>query len=249
MLQVNQLIGFGAGDSGPGGIQFVGGKIEGKDGATSGNTTVAINSGLTGGIDTTAASGDFVIAAFAVGSSADRTLSITDGTTGYTLIASELYSNDDLDTNLRVGYKFITGDTTITFGPTGSADEAGIMAAYVFRGVNATTPLDVAATTATGTSGANADAPSITPTTLGAYIVAVGAAAHVGTTATFNAPSDLVDFFTLSRTENYCDTALGIGHKDDWVSGAFNPAAWVHANPNEPTVCSWAAMSIALRPA
>lgn len=232
-------------------IQFVGGKTAAKVGATSGDSTIALNSGLTGGIGSAAQANDVVIAVFATGSTADRTLAITDGTNPYTLIASELYqAGTDYDTNLRVAYKRMgsTPDASTTFGPTGNNSDAGAMAVYVFRGVDPTTPLDVTATTASGGSSSKANPPSITPSTSGAYIVCIGAAAHSdGGSSVFTA-SGLVDFLTIGSNDTN-DVMLGIGHKDDWSSGAFDCAAF----GNSVFVFfefenSWAAMSIALRP-
>ncbi len=230
------------------GIQFVGGVIASKAAATSGNTTLPLNSGLTGGIASAAASGDFVVAAFGTGTSSNRTLSITDGSTGYTLIGSELYAEDSGgDTSLRVAYKFITGDTTVTFGPTGDTDDAGAVAAYVFRGVNTTTPLDVSAATATAGDSGNPDPPSITPVTSGAFIVCVGATGFRGSSGSFSS-SDLTDFMSVYSSNADWDVTMGIGHKPDWVSGAFNPAAFTHS-PGLSVNASWAAVTLALRPA
>lgn len=236
-----------------GGILFVGGAVAAKNGATSGDTTIALNSGLTGGIASAAQAGDLVIAAFATGSTADRTLAITDGSNDYTLIGSELYGNDADDVNLRVAYKFITSDTATTFGPTGSTSDGGAMAVYVFRNVNASSPLDVAAQTATGTNTYLCDPPAITPSTAGAFIVVVGA----GTCGTFSGPpepafasSDLTAFQTVAGASEEVNTAiLGVGHKNDWSSGAFNPAAFTVSNDSDSADNSWAAVTFALRPA
>lgn len=231
-------------------IQFVGGATAAKVGATSGTSTIPLNTGLTGGIASGVSQGDMVIAVFGTGSSADRTLSITDGTTDYTLIGSELYQNgSSRDTNLRVAYKFMgaTPDASTTFGPTGNSDDAGAMAVYVFRGVDPTTPLDVAVTTASNIL-SSADPPAITPLTAGAFIVCVGAAAHSEGSSTDFTASGLVDFVTRGAND-VNDVCIGIGHKDDWTSGAFDCAAFSTGififsdGPN-----SWAAMSIALRP-
>jgi hypothetical protein len=228
------------------GIQFVGGRTATRAASTSGTVTLAINSGLTGGIASAAASGDFVIGIFATASTADRTLSITDGTTDYTLIGSELYANDTYDTNLRVGYKRITADTAITFGATGNANDQGVIGACVFRGVNATTPIDVTTTTATGTDGSAANPPSITPVTPGAFIVCVGASAYdFASGQAFS--SSLTDFFSVRNDAAGNIIVMGFGHKDDWSSGAFDAAAFTPVDTS--SLNSWAAMSIALRPA
>lgn len=229
-------------------IQFVGAATDGKLGATSGTSTIALNSGLTGGIASSVSEGDLVIAVFGTGSTANRTLSITDGANAYTLIASELYSNDNVDANLRVAYKFMgsTPDTNTTFGPTGNASDAGAMAVYVFRGVDQTTPLDVAAVTATGINGVYADPPSITPSTAGSFIVCVGAGAHFAGTQTYSS-SDLTDFISVGGPDDNNDATIGIGHKDDWTSGAFDAAAFTFSSGSNINL-SWAAITIALRP-
>lgn len=229
-----------------GGIQFVGGAVAGKAGATSGNSTIALNSGLTGGIASAAQSGDFVLAAFASASIADRTLAITDGTNNYTLIGSELYGNDatNPDVNLRVAYKFITSDTDVTFGPTGNADDAGVTGVYVFRGVNTTTPLDATPTTYTGASSFLSAFASITPVTPGSVIVLVGGAADPVFNEAWYEPggSGLEHFLSAFQADTY-DCTLGLGYDKDWTSGVYDPVDW----PLQMRVA--ALMTIALRPA
>lgn len=228
------------------GIQFVGGAIAERAAGTSGTVTLSLTS-LTGGISASAASGDLIIAAFAQSRSSDSTLSITDGTTDYTSIA-DLYSNDSRDTNLQVSYKFSTGDTATTFGPTGQAGFAGNIAVYVFRGVNSTTPFDVTTQTATGLNSLLPDPPSITPVTSGAYPVVVGAGGHRAETTGLYTASDLTDFITNTATAGD-RTSMGVGHKPDWTSGAFNPAAFGNNGFTDSTSYSWAAVTMALKPA
>lgn len=227
-------------------ITFVGKATAGKVGATSGTSTISLSSGLTGGSRDHVQAGDLVIAIFATGSAADRTLSITDGTTDYTLTGNELYANDTEDTNLRVGRKFmgVTPDGSVTFGPTGNTADAGTMGVMVFSGVDATTPLDVAVTEATGTNTGAANPPSITPATAGAYVVAIGATG-CNTGATAFTSSDLTDFASVAQLDTE-ESALGFGYIAWSGSGAVDPAAFTG---NTGTSNSWCAMSIALRPA
>jgi hypothetical protein len=230
-----------------GSIVFVGGSTASKIGATSGNSTISLNSGLTGGIASSVSNDDLVIAVFVTGSVANRTLAITDGTNPYTLFASELYQDDTFDTNLRVAYKFVNGDTSTTFGPTGSLDDGGAMAVYVFRGV-ASVVNDVAVVTAQSANSVLADAPSITPVTPGSVVVAVYAGAS-STGEAFDTspfPASLTGW-RVAGGNDVNDASLGIGHAF-WTSGPFNPeAALIEASDS--TNYSWAAMSIALRPA
>lgn len=224
-------------------LQYVGGATATKAGATSGNSTISLTS-LTGGISSSAAAGDIVIAAFATGSSVVRTLSITDGTNAYTLIGSALYSNLTTDTNLRVAYKVLTGaDASVTFGPTGNAADAGAMAVHVWRGVDTATPLDVTATKATGTSTGRPNPAAITPSTSGSVVIAVGAAS-AGTGAVFTS-SDLSNFRTATSADTY-DAMIGIGSYA-WTSGAFDPAQFGGGTTDAGD--SWAAITLALRPA
>lgn len=223
-------------------IQYVGGNTGVWAGAVSGNNTVSLTA-LTGGLSSSAAAGDIVIAVYVVGSTADRALTITDGTNNYTLVDSELYSNGtSYDTNLRVAYKLLTAaDASVTFGPTGNNADAGAAAVHVWRGVNSTTPLDVAAVPATGTGTGRPDAAAITPTTTGAeIIVAGGASAATGA----NFTSSLSNFITTSSADTN-DAMIGVG-AFDWTSGTYNPAAWTGGTTN--AADSWAAMTIALRP-
>lgn len=225
-------------------IEYVGGILATAVGSTSTSVSIPLTSGLTGGIASSVSDGDLVIAAFATGAKANRTLSITDGSSNYTLIGSELHVDDVYDTNLRVAYKFVSGDDEVEFGPTGNASDAGVMAVYVFRGVDSTTPLDVAATSATDTNTFDINPPAITPVTAGAYIVAVGA--HAGSNNTVTSFPGLVETFTASANDAN-PVGFGIGQKQDWTSGSFNPSAW-SISGSDSNDHSWAAMTIALRP-
>lgn len=224
-------------------LQYVGGNTGAWAGATTGNNNVSLTA-LTGGLASSAAAGDIVVAVYVTGSAADRTLSITDGTTAYTLISTEQYSNGTTyDTNLRVAYKVLTAANANTvFGPTGNAQDAGAAAVHVWRGINTATVLDVAAVPATGTGTGRPDGAAITPTTTGAIvIVAGGGAAATGANYT---SSDLSNFRTTTSADNN-DAMVGIG-SFAWTSGAFNPAAWGGGTAN--AADSWAAITLALRP-
>lgn len=225
-------------------IKFVGSATAAKIGATTGDTTIALNSGLTGGLSASVSDGDLVIAVFATSSTANRTLSITDGTTAYTLISPELYANGTRDMNIRVAYKFVSGDTATTFGPTGALGDAGAMAVYVFRDVDATTPLDVTSTNVQQSGGnlISPNPPPITPVSDNTFIVALGATSEADT---FTAPN-LVSFVTFSSVDTRTVT-FGIGHRANWPSGTFNPDGFGTAI-NVLGGRSWAAMTIALRP-
>lgn len=227
-------------------IQYVGGLTASKLGATSGNSTISLTA-LTGGIASAAAAGDIVIAVFGTGTTVDRTLAINDGTTEYTLIGSELYSNDTFDTSLRVAYKIMgaTPDTTVTFGPTGSDEDGGAMAVHVWRGIDTATPLDVTAVTATGINTYLPNAGSITPVTAGAIVIVAGAGGREKDLTGTYAASDLSNFIQNQQTTANGAVIAGVG-SFAWTSGAFDPAAWTGSG--DTTSFSWAAITLALRP-
>lgn len=225
-------------------LQYVGGATATTVGATSGNSTISLTS-LTGGISSSAAAGDIVIAAYAGGAGGAVTFEITDGTNAYTLIAPQQYSNGSTyDTNLRVAYKIMGSapDTSVTFGPTKWENDAGAMAVHVWRGVDTTAPLDVTPTSATGTASSRPDAPAITPTTPGAIVIAVGGGA-AATGAVFTS-SDLSNFRTATSADTH-DAMIGIGSYA-WSSGAFDPAKFGGGTTGMGD--SWAAVTLALRP-
>lgn len=229
-------------------ITYVGGQVGGFAGTTTAQT---ITFALTGGLDTTPAVNDLVIITYAIGSTADRSLAIRNtGATDYTLMGSELYQNDTFDSNQRTAYRFmpVTPETqfvlteTVT-GGTGNAADAGEYTVHVFRGVDLTTPMDVAVVTAGAIDASAVNAAAITPTTAGAWIYASGAAAS--TTGSTMTSSDLTAF-KAGTTVGTNDISLGAGYKV-WTSGAFDPAALGNI-PAGTTANSWTAITAALRP-
>jgi hypothetical protein len=223
------------------GIQYVGGYVEGFAGTTS-NITITLTS-LTGGLASSPAAGDIVIVYFGTSSTADRNLVVS----GYTEVV-ELYSNDLIDTNLVVAYKFmgVTPDTSFTLtGGTLSTADAGAVAVQVWRNVNVGTPLDVTQTTSTITDSVLANPPAITPITSGAVVVAGGAGAHSDGTQTFSS-SNLTGFISVGAVDNF-DVTIGLGYHV-WTSGAFDPAAFTFSGDDD-SFFSSAAVTLALRPA
>lgn len=221
-------------------IVYVGGKIHKRAGATS--TVNVTLSGLTGGIDTEARAGDFVIAGYGIGSTTDRDVAIT---SGYTEQADIFGNGSTYDANLGVFTKVMPGtpDANLTVGSTGSTNDAGVTHIRVYRGVDPSAPMDVAAATATGAGTGKPDPASITPTTTGAVAVFFGAQAAL--TAVALTSSDLGAFIQDTQADTV-DVAVGSGHIE-WISGAINPAVFGGGASNAAN--SWAAVSLALRPA
>lgn len=184
---------------------------------------------------------DLVVLYFGVGGKG-----ATASLSGYTVVA-DLFSDDFYDTTLLVGYKFMgaTPDTGFTLpNGTGSSLDAGAVIVFAIRGVDLNTPVEVT-TTATGINSVYCDPPSITPLTLEAIIISGGAGAHVEGVQTYSS-SSFDGFLTKSQNDS-ADVTIGAGHKE-WLSGAFNPGPFGFSG-GDSVRSSWAAASIAIRPA
>ena len=231
-------------------IKFVGYKMVAVAGATSGDTVVDLSSGLLGGLDDHVSPGDFVTAVYATGSTANRTLSITDGTTDYELIDSERYSDDTYDTNLRVAYKIMgaTPDASVTFGPTGGAADAGIVAVYVRRGVDPLDPI-MSESGGTSTNDANPNGYDFTSLLPGAGLVLIGAGASA-TATPYNDNPDLENFYSLTSSDTN-DVTLGIGFKSSFAGDAGDGVSSIDAWTGAPETGaeSSALIHVILRPA
>jgi len=190
-------------------IQYVGGYSASFVGSTSPDNSVSLTA-LTGGLASSPSANDLVLVFYSTGSEVDRAIGVT--TTGYTE-EQELYSNGaSYDTNLSVSWKVMGGtpDTTVSVSPTGSNNDAGCVIIQVWRGVDTTTPFDVAETTATGVGNTTFNPPAITPTSQSSYIVIVGACG-AGKTISITTPTDLIKFIKITNSASSCNAGLGVG--------------------------------------
>lgn len=225
-----------------GGIQYVGGKTSTvPDGTASANISLT---GLTGGIASAPSVGDLAIVYFGVGFQGSGSAG---SITGYTQVAS-ISADDQYDTSLSVHYRTLVLFTTTQFtipNGTGASGAAGAVVVHVWRNVDSVTPLDVTRTTATGTNSVLCNPPAITPVSIGAIIVAGGAGAHIAGKQTYSS-SNLFGF--QSRfSEETVDVTVGAGYTP-WSGGAFDPAQFTFSAADS-TSNSWAAVTLALRPA
>jgi hypothetical protein len=229
-------------------ITYVGGKAAGIAGAASGNTTVDLTAGLTGGSNVGVSAGDMVIVAYnAASTGALGALLIQDpSAVAYTLVSAQIFANDNFDTNLRVAYKFMptTADANVALGPTGATANGGAYAIHVWRGVSPTQTFDVASATANANNTARADPPSITPITTGAVVVAAAGAANGDMTVafTFAGVANLIQS-TQAATNDPRTALMSVA----WTSGAVNIAA--SSTGSNTGSESWGAITMALRPA
>jgi len=228
-------------------ITFVGSLTFQAAGAASGTTTVAL-SGLrdAAGVQPTWADNDFAIINYATGYTAD--LNYTPPT-DYTEDI-EVFISPTLGTNHCLWWNFIlAADTQVLVPASGHSQAAMGGTIFVFRGVDTSTPFDVARVQASATAAARPNPGAITPTTAGAWIVALGAAATT-TASVLTNPGDLsatTNHFRSAAQADTTDIVVGTGIKTDWSSGAFDPAVWT-GNVAGGAGDTWSAFTLALRP-
>jgi hypothetical protein len=215
-------------------ISYVGGQT---GSAINGGTISLSLTSLSGGSGSTAQAGDIVIVSVGKGSNGASVPTLS--SSGYTQI-SGLYANDDYDANLLTTYKIMGGtpDTTVEIAGSGNAGYGLTAIAHVFRGVHQSTPLDVTATTATGTNTGRPTPPAITPTTSGSLIVCIGAnSAYDGTIS-----SGLSNALSVTVDESYQSGIAGGTYS--WTSGTYTPSQF--AGSTASYFC-WCATTVALR--
>lgn len=215
-------------------IEFVGSATATAN--NGGNPAVDLTA-LTGGIDTAARENDLVVAFGAVPT---NTAGID--WSGYTLIDENVNSASTGRSALY--YKFMTStpDTSATFTGDGDANSSVGALAMVFRGVDTSTPIDVAATAATGSS-TNPDPPAITAPATAEAVVAVFAFSRVNDAA-ITAPTNYSDITIANAGGDTNDVSLAAAWRGGFCIGeAENPAAFTNWSTG-----SWRAISVVLRP-
>lgn len=226
-------------------IQYVGGKTAGRANGTS-DLSVAINSGLTGGIGSAALAGDLVIVTVSTGTAARQPALAITTPSGYTALTAQRTTATTYDTNVQTSYKRMgsTPDTTVTIPASGNNADGQAYTIQVFRGVDDINPLDVTPTYATGSgTNSNPNPAAITPVTAGSWIVFCGGGA-AATGAVYTA-SYLTNFLSSNGADTN-DGTVGAGYYTAWTSGAYDGAAFAGGNANAAN--SWGCTTIALRP-
>lgn len=239
-----------AGAPPPSGIQYVG--SYGLDVSSLSNSvdyTFSLAGVLTGGIASSPQAGDFCVISYATANTADRSNRAIYNAIGAFTQLMTAYVNDTNDTNITIAYKFLESpiDFNVTVGVSSAAAGASGMVAsvHVFRGVNITTPMDVAYVSNPTINTGRPDPLSITPSTSGAKIAVFAAGAYVlGVTNTFTS-SDFDIFTTMGVPGTSRSVAVGFGYKN-WTTGAFNAAQF--GGPAASLADSSIAVVIALRP-
>jgi len=225
-------------------ISYVGGQVGGRAGA---NSTTTVTYALTGGSNSTPQAGDFVVVTMVVGSAGRNPAQAVTAPGTWSNLGQLNPNTQTYDTSMDVSYKRMgtTPDTNLTAPVTGNAQDAQSWTIQVFRGVDSTNPLDVAAVAASAVGTGRPDPGSITPTTSGAWVVICGGGAAT-TGAAYTAPANYTTGFLTNTIADTNDSMIGSGYRS-WTSGAENPAQYTGGTTN--AVDSWAAYTIALRPA
>lgn len=216
-------------------------------GATTTGNSAAYNLSLTslvGGVASAPAAGDLVVVSAGFVSTSNGNPGV--GTAGYTEVA-DLYGNDNRDANFSVNWKVMgaSPDTTVSCNGSGLATDGAVCAAQVWRGVDQSTPMDTAATTATGNNSSVPDGPSIIPASTGAVVIATGLGTGTSVDTSVTAPVGYTN--QVDTTVDPGNAAIvGMASKA-WTSGAENPAVWTTWTTS--TGDSWGAVTLAIRSA
>ena len=198
---------------------------------------------LTGGSGSAPQPGDLVIVASGFVSQGSPPGDPSVASAGYTE-AYRGFSDSTRDSNLSVCYKRLTtAETSVTVRGNADAIMASCAVVHVWRGIDATSPLDVPAVGATGTGDRNADSPAIQPVTSGAIVLSVGGATS-GNPTSYSPPTDYENVLTAIHDPDRA-YQLGIASKAWSGTGAEDPPAWTGGAA---AAESWVAVTLALRP-
>lgn len=132
-------------------------------------------------------------------------------------------------------------DSSVVCKGSGVSSDSTAYGCYVLRGVDTTTAMDAAGTTAGLSVGTNPDAASITTVTDNAWVIPV--AGSKVNDAAITAPSGYSNHYTIAQADTASMTVAG-ATLEKTTAGAENPASWTNWATG-----SWYAITIAVRPA
>jgi hypothetical protein len=208
-------------------IQKVGGDVAGRVVNGTGSQAVSLPSGLQ--------AGDIVIAAVACDNSLNPY-----GVIGYT----DIQRSTTAVPGRNIAYKVMgsTPDSTVNIAREPTRNSSYVIQAW--RGVDTTNVFDVATPTELSGTTLTPNAPPITPVTVGALVIAIGALDDDDATVTSHPGG-----FTNGVSANAAQTSTANGAtimmaSMTWSSGSPDPGAWTLSGGND----AWLADTIALRP-
>jgi hypothetical protein len=214
-----------------------------------GNPTQTFSvTGLQSGISSTMSQGDLVVvfSGWSSGTNGDPGV-VTPAATE----VADLYVSGTNDANMSAAYFFAGASppTSITVNTFASGASASGAIVLVFRGVDATTPLDVTSTTATNNANNDPNPPAITPVTSGAWVVIGGLTALGANLGGFTYPSGYLPVAAQTTTQGSArGMIIGGAYKANVTPGVSeDPGAFIATNGG--ATSTWAAITMALRPA
>lgn len=198
---------------------------------------------------------DLVVAAWGLAGHPDQSMVPT--TTGYTAIAENFVGPSGFPLNGWAGCKFMgsSPDSSLVLPAFGNSTTTSAGAIFVFRGVDPSTPLDgvsvaIAVPGAVPANTAKPNPGAVTPTSAsGAWPIVVGFGAGPSSTAAYTNPGDLDAGTNSFRSIGIADNNtihLGMGFKDDWTSGSFDPSTFT-GGPTDAANMNWLAFTFVLR--
>ena len=227
-------------------LTFVGSTTGAGTGAS---YTVSLNGTLTGGSNTSPSPGDIVIVFVGESNGGAVTPSLSGNNSGaYSTVTGRVTRADTWDVNLGTFYKVqgSTVDTSLTVTRGANNTTFGNAAVVmVWRGVDATTPLDV---TAASTSAANScvfNPPALNAATVGAIILAGGAGTMAATSNNFTGLTGMANFVTRKGDGSTSDCGVAMASYA-WAGVSYDPPAVSGGTTS--TSSAWAAVTLALRP-
>jgi len=226
------------------GIQYVGGASATNTAGAAYSVTL---SSLTGGSGSSPQSGDLIVVVTGTATTVLARADVGVTTSGYTEVV-DVFSDDTYEATMAVAYKVSDGtETTVAVLGSGASSRGAASVVQVWRGVDTVLPLDVLSTSATGQNSVIPNAPSITPITVGAIIVACGLGSSANTNTTvLTTPSGMGNGINVNAagSATSCKTSIA---SVSWVSGAYDPAAWTGGGTDAATY-AWCSATLALRP-
>lgn len=231
-----------------GGIEFVGYKTATLVNSSSATYALSLT-GFTGGISSSLQQGDLVVIAHGYGDNADNNMTLTG--TGFTEVADIAGVNGISGTVANLGvYSSVLSSSwpsSVSCSAEGHTNVGHVALALAFRGVNGT-QFDVSAVTSTGWAAAQPNPGSITPSTAGAHVLAVGLGARAVSTAPVftSLSSGFTELVKLDQAASGFSASIGACVLP-WTSGAVDPALFTATNTG--AFDAWAAITLAIRPA
>lgn len=197
------------------------------------------------GATPTVEAGDLVLVEHTCVATTGRTLVAP---TGYTEAHVQVGSGLECSIMFQSSYKIMeaTPDASVVINNPGGTTWNAVTI-HVFRNVDPTTPMDVAAIATSGNGTGIPNPPAITPTTVGAAIVAAGGAGRNGGASVHTNPpgfSTGVNHFRTIAVNATLDASTGTGVLFGWESGTVDPTM----GGTEGTDFGWVAATLALRP-